>query len=67
MTKEKHVLMNLQDFAQPENVALEDGRVMKALGSGSVRMDMLSQGAEPRRAVLYNVLYVPNSLVTCFL
>ena len=66
MTKEKHVLTNYQEFAEPENVALGDGRVVKALGSGSVRMNMLFQATEatePKRAVLYNVLYVPK--LTC--
>ena len=66
MTKEKHVLTNYQEFAEPENVALGDGRVVKALGSGSVRMKMLFQATEatePKRAVLYNVLYVPK--LTC--
>ena len=66
MTKEKHVLTNYQEFAEPENVALGDGRVVKALGSGSVRMNMLFQATEatePKRAVLYNVLYVPR--LTC--
>lgn len=36
MTKEKHVLINFQEFEDPENVALGDGRVVKALGSGRV-------------------------------
>ena len=58
--------MNYQEFSEPENVALGDGRVVKALGSGSVRMNMLFQATEatePKRAVLYNVLYVPK--LTC--
>lgn len=63
MAKEKHVLMNFQEFDEPENVALGDGRVVKALGSGSVRMNMLFQATEPKRAVLYNVLYMPK--LTC--
>ena len=65
-TKEKHVLTNYQKFAEPENVVLGDGRAVKALGSGSVRMNMLFQATEatdPKRAVLYNVLYVP--ILTC--
>ena len=41
MTKEKHVLTNFQEFEEPENVALGDGRVVKALGSGRVHMNML--------------------------
>ena len=47
----------------PENVALGDGRVVKALGSGRVHMNMLFPGAEAKKAVLYDVLYVPK--LTC--
>ncbi|XP_066027264.1 uncharacterized protein [Pocillopora verrucosa] len=36
MTTEKHVLVNFQEFAAPENVAPGDGRVVKTLGSGNV-------------------------------
>ena len=63
MTKEKHVLTNFQDFDEPENVALGDGRVVKAMGSGCVQMNMLFPGTETKKAVLYNVLYVPK--LTC--
>ena len=63
MTKEKHVLTNFQEFEEPENVALGDGRVVKALGSGRVHMNMLIPGIEAKKAVLYDVLYVPK--LTC--
>ena len=36
MTNERHVLTNFQEFDEPENVALGDVHVVKALGSGSV-------------------------------
>ena len=63
MTKEKHVLTNFQEFEEPENVALGDGRVVKALGYGRVQMNMLFPGTEAKKAVLYDVLYVPK--LTC--
>ena len=63
MTKEKHVMVNFQEFDKPENVALGDGHVLKALGSGSVRMNMLFEATESKKAVLYDVLYVPK--LTC--
>ena len=66
MTTEKHVLVNFQDFAEPENVALGDGRVVKALGSGRVRMNMLFQATEAKKAVLYDVLYVPKFTCNLF-
>ena len=52
MTKEKHVLTNFQEFEEPENVALGDGRVEEALGSGRVRMKVLFPAAEAKKAVL---------------
>ena len=36
MTTEKHVLVNFQEFAAPENVEQADGHVVKTLGSGNV-------------------------------
>ena len=36
MTKERHILMNFQEFEEPENVAQGDGSVVKALGHGHV-------------------------------
>ena len=66
MTTEKHVLVNFQEFAEPENVALGDGRVVKALGSGRVRMNMLFQATEAKKAVLYDVLYVPKFTCNLF-
>ena len=66
MTTEKRVLVNFQEFAEPENVALGDGRVVKALGSGSVRMNMLFQAMESKRAVLYDILYVPKLIWNLF-
>ena len=38
MTKEKSILMNYQQFGEPESVALGDGRVVQALGSGNVHI-----------------------------
>ena len=63
MTKERHVLTNFQEFEEPENVALGDGRVVKSLGHGRVQMNMLFPGTEAKKAVLYDVLYVPK--LTC--
>ena len=66
MTTEKRVLVNFQELAEPENVALGDGHVVKALGSGSVRMNMLFQAMESKRAVLYDILYVPKLIWNLF-
>ena len=62
VTKEKHVLTNFQEFEEPENVALGDGRVVKALGSGRVQMNMLFPEAEAMMCCT-----CLNSPATCFL
>ena len=49
MTKEKHVLTNFQELEEPKNVAPGDGRVVKALGSGRVQMNMLFPAAEAKK------------------
>ena len=51
MTKERHVLTNFQEYEEPENVALGDGCVVKALGYGLVQMNMLFPGTEAKKAV----------------
>lgn len=40
MTKEKDAFINYQQFDEPESVALGDGRVVQALGSGNVHVNM---------------------------
>lgn len=64
MTKGKHVLTNFQGFDEPKNVALEDGRVLKAMGSLCVQMNILFSGTETKKTDLY-VLCVPK--LTCSL
>ena len=69
MTKEKHDLMNFQEFEGLENVALGEGRVAKALGSGCVQMNVLFPANEPRKlsCIMCCTSMCLNLLVTCFL
>ena len=60
ITKEESVFVNYEQFDHPENVALGDGRVVQALGSGDVHVNMLLSGNKLKRAVLSSVLYVPK-------
>ena len=60
MTKEESVFVNYKQFDQPESVALGDGRVAQALGSGDVHVNMLLSGNKLKLAVLSSVLYVPK-------
>ena len=66
MTREKQLLMDYQEFAKPEKVGLGDGRMVEAVGVGNVRLKMLFKVSEPKRAVMYNVLYVPKLACNLF-
>ncbi len=64
MTRQKELLMDYVQFENPEKVALGDRKTVEAVGKGNVRLQMLFGEANPKRAVLYSVLYVPRRL-TC--
>lgn len=66
MMKDKDIYLNFRHFDEHENFVLGDGRIVKALGFGNVFMNMFFQVTKTKKAVLYNVLYVPK-LVICSL
>lgn len=55
--------LNFRHFDEPENFALGDVRIVKALGFGNVLVNMLFQGTKTKKAVLYDVLYAPKLTV----
>lgn len=63
MAQDKELLSDYKDFEKPEKVGLGDGRTVDAVGSGKVYVNMLFKVSDHKKAVLYNVLYVPN--LTC--
>ena len=60
MTNKQEILSQFKAMKVPENVVLGDGRTVKAQGSGIVYMKMMFDKTAARKAVLYNVLYVPD-------
>lgn len=66
MTSQSDYLMNYRTFDTPERVGLGDGRVVEALGVGNIRLKMLFKMSDPKRAVLYDVLYVPKLACNLF-
>ena len=60
MTNNKDLLIDYKAMDETENVALGDGRVVKAHGYGNVYMKMKFDKRSSKKGVLYNVLYVPN-------
>ena len=47
----------------PEIVGLGDGRIVEALGIGTIQLKMLFKVSNPKQGVLRNVLHVPK--LTC--
>ena len=53
----------LTEFKTPEKVGLGDGRTADAIGFGSVHLNMVFKVSEPKKCIMYKVLYVPQ--LTC--
>ena len=66
MTRQKELLVEYIAFDRPEKVALGDGKTVEALGIGNVAMQMLFDESIPKRATLYQVLYVPKLACNLF-
>ena len=58
--REKKLLTDYREFETPETVGLGNGSAVEAVGVGKVRVDMLFKVSESKKAVLYDVLYVPK-------
>ena len=59
-------LVNYREFNTPENVGLGDGRVVEAVGVRNIRLNMLFKVSNSKKAVMYNVLYVPKLACNLF-
>ena len=66
MTQEKEVLTDYKEFEKPEKVGLGDGRTVDAIGIGKVYVNLLFKVSDPKKGVLYNVLYVPKLTYNLF-
>ena len=60
MTPKGGYFTNYRSFSTPEKVGLGDGRVVEAVGVGTVRLNMLFKVSDSKRAVMYDVLHVPK-------
>ena len=66
MTNERNLLVNYREFQTPEKVGLGDGRTVNAVGIGNVHVNMTFKVSKPKKAVMYNVLYVPKLACNLF-
>ena len=66
MTWERNILTNYREFVQKQKVSLGDGRTVDAVGVGDVHVNMQFKVSQPRKCVLYQVLYVPGLACNLF-
>ena len=60
MTWNQKLLTDYEEFETPEKVRLGDGRTVDAVGIGNIHLTMLFKVSEPKKSVMYKVLYVPQ-------
>lgn len=60
MICDKELLTDYQEFEVPEKVGLGDGCTVDALGEGNVNWNMLFKVSQPKKSIVYKVLYVPQ-------
>jgi len=53
-------LTDYKPFDQPEKVAIADGHIVDAVGTGNVKVNVRVGRKVSRKATLYDVLYVPD-------
>ncbi len=66
MTSNKRYFASFKEFDKPEDVHLGDGRVVQALGVGSIHMKMMYKVSRPKPATMHDVLYVPKLACNLF-
>ena len=68
MTSSRDLLMNYQEFLEPDPVVLGDGRSVHALGTGEISITMLlgPKEKDERKSTMTKVLYVPKLAANLF-
>lgn len=66
MTQNKELLAEYRNLDKPEKVSLGDGHTVEAVGIGNVHLNMLFEGSESKKSVMYQVLYVPKLACSLF-
>ena len=60
MTYRGDYFTKCQAFSVPQRVSLGDGRVVEAVGVGTIRLNMFFKVSNAKRGTTYNVLHVPQ-------
>ena len=65
MTPKREYFSKYQVFSTPEKVALGDGRVVEAVGVGTVWLTMLFKVSNSKNTVMHDVLHVQKLSYYC--
>jgi len=60
MTHAAEFLVDYEEFDNPQNVCLGDGQIVEALRRGNIYFTIVFKMSKPKKATMYNVLYVPK-------
>ena len=60
MTCKRELLKDYKEFEKPEKVSLGDSRTVEAIGVGNIHLNMQFKVSDPKKCVMYRVLYVPK-------
>ena len=67
MIQFKELLVNYEEFEEPQMVILEDGCSVKVLGKCNIQLTMLFKVSSLKRVTMFHVLYVPKLTCNLFL
>ena len=65
MCNDKGLFDNFSDLTQAQDVTLGDGHHLKAVGRGSVTLELELSKDRVKKCKLHDVLYVPNLSFNC--
>jgi len=66
MMSESNILTNYQEFDKIQKDSVGDGRILDALGVGEVHVNMQFKVSQPKRCVIYQVLFAPDLACNLF-
>jgi len=66
MTHTRELLVDHEEFDNPQNICLGNGQIVEALGRGNIHFTMVFKMSKPKKATMYNALYVPKLACNLF-
>ena len=66
MTQNRELLVDYEEFDNPQKVCLGDGRTVEAFAKGNIHFTMVFRMSKPKKITMHNVLYVPKLACNLF-